>query len=40
MPVDKFGKKSDAKTRDTGCHSVILIIIKFIATEALAFPVL
>ena len=29
MPVDKFGRMSDAKTRDTGCHSLISIIIIF-----------
>ena len=40
MPVDKFGRMSDAKTRDTGCHSLISIIIIFVATEALPFPVL
>ena len=40
MPVDKFGRMSDAKTRDTGFHSLILIIIMFEATAALLFPVL
>ena len=40
MPVDKFGRMSDAKTRDPGCHSLILIIIIFVATVAFPFPVL
>ena len=34
MPVDKFGRMSDTKTRDTGV-SLILIIIIFEAMEAL-----
>ena len=40
MPVDKFGRMSDTKTKDTGCHSIILIIIIFVAMVALPFPVL
>ena len=39
MPVDKFGRMSDAKTRDTGV-SLILIIIIFVAIVVLPFPVL
>ena len=35
MPVDKFGRMSDTKTRDTGVHLLILIIIMFEAMEAL-----
>ena len=33
MPVDKFERMSDAKTRDTGCHSLILIIICYVHTQ-------
>ena len=40
MPVDKFGRMSDAKTRDTGCHSLTLIIIIFVVMVALPFPLL
>ena len=40
MPVDKFGRMSDAKTRDTWVSSLILIIIIFVATEVSPFPVL
>ena len=36
MPVDKFGRMSDAKTKDTG----VLITIIFEATVVLPFPVL
>ena len=39
MPVDKFGRMSDAKSRDTEV-SLISIIIIFVATEAHPFPVL
>ena len=41
MPVDKFGRMSDTKTKDTGklripeYHLLILIIIMFEAIEAL-----
>ena len=37
MPVDKFGRMSDAKTKDTG---FILITIIFEAMVVLPFPVL
>ena len=37
MPVDKFGRMSNAKTRDTGV-SLILIIIIFVAKEVHPFP--
>ena len=30
MPVDKFGRMSDTKTKDTGYHLLILIIIMFV----------
>ena len=49
MPVDKFGRMSDAKTRDTGVsltyinnnyRLLILIIIIFVAMVVLPFPVL
>ena len=40
MPVDKFGRMSDAKTRDTGVSLIILIIIILVATGVLPFPVL
>ena len=39
MPVDKFGRMSDAKTRDTGV-SLILIIIIYVVMVVLPFPVL
>ena len=35
MPVDKFGRMSDTKIRDTGFRLLILIIIIFIATAVL-----
>ena len=38
MPVDKFGRMSDAKTRDTEVSLTYIII--FVATEVLPFPVL
>ena len=41
MPVDKFGRMSDAKSRDTGVSlSYIKKIIIFVATEVPPFPVL
>ena len=39
MPVDKFGRMSDTKTKDTGV-SLILIIITFVVMVQLQFPVL
>ena len=30
MPVDKFGRMSDTKTKDTGVSLFILIIIMFV----------
>ena len=30
MPVDKFGRMSDTKTKDTGVSLIILIIIMFV----------
>ena len=40
MPVDKFGRMSDTKTRDTVCRSLILIIIIYVVMVVLPFPVL
>ena len=40
MPVDKFGRMSDAKTRDTGVLLTYIIIIIFVVMVALPFPVL
>ena len=39
MPVDKFGKMSDAKTRNTGV-SLTSIIIIFVTMEVLPLPIL
>ena len=40
MPVDKFGRMSDTKTKDTGFRLLILIIIIFVVMVQLQFPVL
>ena len=37
MPVDKFGRMSDAQTRDTGVSLIILIIIILVAMVVLLF---
>ena len=40
MPVDKFGRMSDAKPGIPEYRSLILITIIFVATALLRFPVL
>ena len=40
MPVDKFGRMSDAKTKDTGVSLTYINKITFVEMVVLPFPVL